>query len=128
MIRKQVELMQSEIKEKIPSLNCGGCIHFAYYFTERLKELKIPYKVYSFNNWATGKTYSTFKSVHHITVYIDRIGFVDGYKTVQHKNKRYKCHIRLKDLNRLRWRSDWNHEYNVNCNQLLEKIINKYIQ
>ena len=125
---ESIKLMQIELKKQIPNLNRGGCIQFAYYFTNKLKELKIPYKVYAFNYDKIGKTYDTFEAVDHIVVYLDGIGFVDGHKILHKKNERYKRQIKLKNLDRLRSSEYcWNTEYPTRLNPKLEEIINTYI-
>lgn len=127
-MKESIELMQIVLKKEIPDLNKGGCIHFAYYFTNVLKKLNIPYKVYGFNTIKIGKTYNTFEAVDHIVVYLDGIGYLDGHKFLSKNPYRYQRHIKLKNLDKLRSSYyNWNYEYDIRLNPKLEKIINKYI-
>lgn len=129
MLRSIIKSMQRELRQAIPNLNFGGCIHFAYYFTKALKKAGIDYKVYGFHHSPIGKTYETFGSIAHVTVWIENIGFVDGHETDGHYiDYDYKNHIKLKNLNRLRYEYEWNPSYDLEDNEVLEKIINKYIQ
>ena len=84
---ENIKEMQEKIKNNIPAINCGGCIHFAFYFSEKLKSLNIPYKIYCFNSEPIGRrTYNTFRPVDHVVVYIERIGYIDGKKIIKSKS------------------------------------------
>lgn len=125
---ESIKLMQNELKKEIPNLNKGGCIQFAYYFTNVLKKLNIPYKVYAFNYTKIGRTYNTFEAVDHVVVWLEGIGYLDGHKFISKNPYNYKRHIKLKNLDKLRSSYYcWNSEYNTRFNPKLEEIINKYI-
>lgn len=138
ILKSSIKAMQKELEIKIPYLNHGGCIWFAYYFEKALKRLNIPYKIYAYHHETIGTTYSSFDGVGHIVTYVDGIGLVDGhefwsnltfgkrgytYKRFQYKNK-----LRLKDLHKLATGGGWNHTYDTEYNSKLETIINTYIK
>lgn len=126
----QIKLMQSEIIDNIDNLNSGGCIHFAYYCSKRLTQLKIKHKVLfaSFNS-KIKYTYDDFESVSHVMVYIPRVGYFDGYKFEKDVKSNYK-YLKFLDLNLniLRNEYPWNDFYNTKQNRKLETIINNYIK
>jgi hypothetical protein len=123
--------MQYELQQKINELNNGGCIHFAYYFSEALKNLKIPHKVYLAHVWRKiGNTYATFHAVSHVVVFIEGIGYIDGHETVDQEDMEcsYKyCRQTKLNLDNLRCNYEWNSTYRWHNNVKLKKIINTYI-
>lgn len=127
ILKKKIKALQKEINKKIPDLNSGGCIWFGFYFSKALADIGIPYKVYGFNYEKIGRTYGSFESVNHIMVYIDGIGFIDGYKTVDKYEARVKRHIKLNVL-KLATGYQWNTYYDTDYNNDLEEIINTYIK
>lgn len=129
--------MQKELEKKIPYLNHGGCIWFAYYFEKALKRLNIPYKIYAYHHEPIGTTYSSFDGVGHIVTYVDGIGLIDGHEFWSNKSidrdyekqYDYKNELRLKNLYRLATGRGWNNTYNKDrYNSILETIINTYIK
>ena len=132
MTRKELAariiLMQSDIRENIEYINNGGCIHFAYFFSKALKDLKIPHTVLFFNPGPIYTTYSTFESVSHVMVKIGRVGIIDGLRTYDSSFSYSKNKKELSlSLNRLRKEYEWNFLYDTKQNRKLNKIIRKYI-
>lgn len=131
MFKNSILKMQQKLQEEIPDLNRGGCIWFAVYFVDILKQKKIPYKVYSCNDYeGTGRTYKEFNGSSHIVIYIDNLGYFDGHKFINHLNNfRYIKHLKLKNLQRLAEKEGcWNNEYDKSeYNNKLEQIIKNYI-
>lgn len=139
-LKERVELMQSDIRSTIENVNCGGCIHFAYYFTEALKKIGHPYKVFFCNTrWdnRVGRSYDTFLPVNHVLVYVEKIGFIDGTDTIEAKEYNHKQVIKrvyyyhnvLKlNLNKLRSKYTWCYLYDKAQNNTLSAIVNNYIK
>ena len=136
-LKSSIKAMQKELEIKIPYLNHGGCIWFAYYFEKALKRLNIPYKIYAYHHSEIGKTYSDFHGVGHIVTYVNGIGLVDGYAIwsnlsfcdgYTNKEFQYRNKLRLKNLYRLATGPGWNHTYDTEYNSKLETIINTYIK
>lgn len=130
-LKSKIESMQEELCDRIYSLNSGGCIHFAHYFSKALKNLGVPYKIYALDrNELYFSSYGNFHSVNHVVVYVEGIGYIDGHETVKdpRESYRYRRHIKLKDTDRLRFDYDWSPFYSGGYyNPILEKIVNKYI-
>jgi len=140
---EQIQELQSTIRVKIINLNSGGCVHFAYYFSKRLKELKIDHSITLVNESYDDPisiTYKGFQPVMHILVHIPEIGYIDGYSTYNILSKGsflngsrsrvfYKkiSKISVKKLDYFRQTGAWNPIYNVNQNKSLESIINSII-
>lgn len=124
-LKEVIEKIQEELKHHIPYLNHGGCIHFAYYFSNVLDLLNIDYKIYALNCDTIGRTYNTFAPVNHIVVFIDGIGFVDGHVT--EVNPRYKCKCQIKlNPNVLRKQYRWNNYYDIEDNKVIKEVLKKY--
>jgi hypothetical protein len=129
--------MQVDIRKSIHSLNNGGCIHFAYYFSKALKSVNIPHRILLTNQEPIDIRYDYFEPVSHVLVYIPGIGYIDGYELFptqvsyfdQWSNERYQRHFNLtnKKLNNLRNDYQWNRNYSISQNRRLEKIIQKHI-
>lgn len=130
-LEDQIFNMQQKLRCKVYELNNGGCIHFAYYFSEALKKLNIPYKVYLTHAWGKiGNTYATFRAVSHVMVYVEGIGYIGGHDTIEKEDVKinYRYCVRTKlNLDNLRNNYEWNSMYNLQNNIKLEKIINTYI-
>lgn len=128
-LKKIVKNIQEKLKQKVDSLNSGGCIHFAYYFSDVLTVLGIDHKVYYFNkSWdgPVSRSYRDFEAVSHVMVYIDDIGYIDGYKTLSLKEVKnvysYKSTHKF-DLHRLRSKYPWNYTYNKRQNSKVKNVI-----
>lgn len=121
--------MQRKLQEEIPDLNMGGCIWFAVYFSDILKQKQISYKVYSCNYYhGTGRTYREFEGSQHIVLYVDNLGYFDGHKFFKCLDYRYVKHLKLKNLRRLAEKEGcWNNWYDIDCNEQLEQIIKSYM-
>lgn len=136
-LKNSITQMQKELEKKIPYLNHGGCIWFAYYFEKALKKLNVSYKIYAYHHEPLGTTYRSFDGAGHILVYIDNIGLIDGHEIWSNipiiykytKQYRYKNKLRLKNLYKLATGKGWNYTYNKDkYNSELETIINTYIK
>lgn len=127
-LEERIKLIQEELRNKVFSLNSGGCIHFAYYLSSALEILNIPHKVYFCDYYPLSTTYADFNSCHHVLVYIPEIGYVDGHKTKNSlKEYSYKRNLRL-NINRLRTEYDWNELYNKEkYNSVVSETIKKYL-
>ena len=111
---------------KIPYLNNGGCVHFAYYLSNELSRYGYDYKIYGFfdQTFDTTEKYIeifNFEGASHIVLYIKDIGYFDGkiiledpYKFYPHP-KMYSISELPKeriDLNEIRNRKRlWNSDY-----------------
>lgn len=122
-LHKQILNIQKEISARITYINNGGCIHFAYYLSKRLKELAIPHKVYFLNihhNIEEGDT------VDHVMVKVDGIGLIDGTKI----NKSFSNYGKRKhtpNLEKIRFHNNWRTTYKKTQNQVLQNIIRKHL-
>jgi hypothetical protein len=130
-LEMQIETLQYNIRNRIKYINSGGCIHFAYYFSKRLKELGIAHKVL-FTDWCRiDITKHCSDGAAHVMIYLESIGYVDGMKTGWSKNsdeRYYRCvNTTLRKLNMLRNKQMWNTCYDKSQNRLVEKLINTYI-
>lgn len=130
-----IKLMQEEIHSEIKYLNYGGCAKFAYFLSRNLTKLNVPYEITlcDDNEEAIEEGFMGDYEVMHVLVYLPGIGHVDGYSTRTKSELLEKYEeIRtdfyyLSDLEYYAFNGDWNTTYNTNQNELLESIINKYI-
>lgn len=133
-LKIKIRNLQEELIDSLEFINYGGCVHFAYYFSNALKELKIDHKVVFLANRSnideSIKNYDTFS---HIMIHIPKIGYVDGHDTFKTKRdlnsyeSMRKKSSKKTDLNLFRMRPGWNTEYDTSNNEYLEATINKYI-
>ncbi len=129
-MKTKIKNLQKAITENIYYLNCGGCIHFAYFFSKKLRELNIYHKVCFTSDSEIDLSYRGFASVMHVTIYIPGIGYIDGKSTKDKLIEMYNVetdHISLTKLNRLRREYEWNHDYDIDQNRKLNNLIKKYI-
>lgn len=128
----KLRAMQEDIMHDIYAINSGGCVHFAYYFSKKLREHNISHKIFLTNVWnKINTTYETLESISHVSVYIPEIGYVDGEDTFSCLNARkYRKHtyMSLKKLDYYRYACEWNPDYNVRQNAKLEKIIDRHFK
>lgn len=132
-LEKSIKAIQKDIKKHISYVNSGGCVHFAYYSSKRLTELKIKHSITFLDRDNISLSYSKFDSVAHIMVYVPGIGFVDGIRTQRKPSRRYyrrkTAKVSLKKLDSFRSEADnWNPTYNTCQNDLLESIINDHLK
>lgn len=127
----KISTLQSKISKSIYGINFGGCIHFAYYFSKRLKELNIDHKIVFTDYVPINLSYDQFTSVSHVAVYIKNIGYIDGEDIHEDTSfkKQYIRHVKVstKKLDAFRNGYEWNDEYDIFQNSRLEILINKYI-
>lgn len=136
-LKKNIAQMQSNIRDEIYAINRGGCIHFAYYFSKRLHELKIPHKItFLYDDYMFSTKISEFESATHVLVYIPEIGYVDGETTYDkselrgshyHYRNRKTVKLSVKTLNLFRNTPHWNPTYSKHQNNNLKDIIYSHI-
>lgn len=121
--------LQEELSRRVGYINSGGCVHFAYFLSERLTELGVEHKIGYHNYNKIDMRYRNMTSINHVTVYIDGIGFVDGDETMNKVYSRYKRveKTSLKKLNFYRQNCDWNPCYDTRQNMVVRNLINKHI-
>ena len=134
-MKELIELMQEEIYSEIDCLNNGGCAKFAYFLSKNLTKLNIPHQITlcDDNEECINGGFLGEYEVFHVLVYIPGIGYVDGYET-RTKSKLLERYGEIKtdfyDLSDLKYYAfdgNWNPWYDIDQNELLESIINKYI-
>lgn len=131
----KIKELQKVINSKIEGLNNGGCIHFAYYFSKRLTELKIPHKIFFTDNAKPiDLRLKQFQAVWHVMIYIKDIGYIDGYKIINRKligfeRCRFYKHSNPSNnkLDTFRNNGEWNYRYDKSQNTKLSSIINNII-
>ncbi len=125
--------IQKELLNKVPDLNWGGCIQFAYYFSNTLNLLNIPHKVLLCNkpcDGIPGRSYCKFRAVSHVILYVEGIGYFDGHKIMskEYLRETYSFIRTTKlDLNLLRTNYEWNDWYNISDNKIIINTIKKYL-
>ena len=131
-MEEKINKLQKEILKKIKCINQGGCIHFAYYFSKRLRELGIKHSIVFQHDTYFTLTYKNYIPSHHVVVYIEGIGYIDGESTMQSFEDgmsvvRFSERISLTKLDYFRNKFEWNFIYDKSQNRKVEKLINKYI-
>lgn len=132
-MKNKINKLQKKISEKIEFINNGGCIHFAYYFSKRLRELGIEHSVAFRHITQFDLTYARYVPSEHVAIYIEGIGYIDGESTVQDFKENYYIvkvskRISLKKLDYFRNGHGWNDLYNTEQNHKVGQLINKYIR
>lgn len=129
-LRQRLEIINAGLIAYCPELNCGGCVHFAYYLTKKLKELDIKSEVVLCDNYPLGTAdYKHLHPVNHVMVYIEDFGYVDGhniYSSTRHRYRR-KYKFSLKKLDYYRNMNGWNEDYDTTDNRKIEYFINKHL-
>lgn len=132
-MKDKIKKLQKKIFKEISYINNGGCIHFAYYFSKRLRELGIEHSVAFRHTTQFDLTYARYDPSQHVAIYIEGIGYIDGESTVQ--DFKEDCYIvkvsksiSLKKLNYFRNEYEWNDWYDTEQNHKVEQLINKYIK
>ena len=128
----KINKLQKEISKEIKCINQGGCIHFAYYFSKRLRELGIKHSIVFQHDTYFTLTYKNYIPSRHVVVYIEGIGYIDGESTMQSFEDgmsvvRFSERISLTKLDYFRNKFEWNFMYDESQNREVEKLINKYI-
>ena len=131
-MKDKINKLQKKISKEIDCINSGGCIHFAYYFSKRLRELRIEHSVAFRHPSQFDLTYAGYFPSEHVAIYIEGIGYIDGESTVQDFKEDYYIvrvsrSISLKKLNYFRNEYEWNDWYDTKQNRKVEQLINKYI-
>lgn len=134
-MKELIELMQEEIYSEIQYLNNGGCATFAYFLSRNLTKLNIPHQITLCDDSeeCIDDGFLGGYEVLHVLVYIPGIGYVDGYKTLT-KSELFEGYEEIKtdfydlfDLEHYAFNGNWNVVYDTDQNEILESIINEYI-
>ena len=128
-LHSKIVSIQRELKDKIHTLNYGGCIHFAYYLSDALNTIGIPHKVYFCDYYTEnlGNSFKTFDSCYHVVVYVKGIGFIDGHFTKRKSPYPYNRVYKF-DLDRARKIYSWNRTYSKsNGNLIIKNTLKKYL-
>ena len=141
-LSRQIDILNTKLSA-IPYLGNGGCVHFAYYFSERLsalgikheiigfdRGLKVSYKSRMIDRWVRDK--KCFKlAFNHVMVKVEDY-YVDGYIKVKHGDCRFFAYdngrISFHKLELIREHGAWNDWYNTGNNKLMNKIIKEVIK
>lgn len=133
-LANQIKQLQRNLDRKVESLNCGGCIYFAYYFSEKLKELHIEHKFFIVHYQPIDIRKGKSDGFIHVMIYIPEIGYIDGesiYSSLKEymPYRKYYRHIKLSKskVETLIHERSWNPSYNINQNAVILSNINKYI-
>ena len=131
-MKDKIKKLQREIFQEISCINQGGCIHFAYYFSKRLRELGIEHSVAFRQTTQFDLTYAGYAPSQHVAIYIEGIGYIDGVSTIQDFKEDYYIvrvskSVSLKKLNYFRNEYEWNDLYDTEQNHKVEQLINKHI-
>ena len=124
---EKIKNLQSDICNQIDSINCGGCIHFAYYLSKQLTALKVEHTILFVNYSPIYLMYSKFNPVSHVAVYVPEIGYIDGEEIFTNIRHPYKAvrKVSLKKLDHFRNNFEWNSWYDTDQNFRLEHLIQK---
>ena len=136
-VAKKLSPIIKEIQSsfKYNDINCGGCIHFAYYLSEKLKSLNIEHEVVGLFSHGDSMEDLFFGGCTHVVVYVPRLGYIDS-KTVRTEIRSYSFLSVRKitfpkdlDLNALRnSRNAWNTVYNLGYNSTISRVINSHFK
>lgn len=129
LTKEHILSLQKKIKKQIEYINNGGCPHFAYYFSKKLIELKIPHKIVFLNDSEISLSKDKFSPCAHVCIYIPTIGYIDGYYIEGPRCKKgfiTKFSTNTTKLGYFRSVHGWNPRYNKNQNSQLEKLINEH--
>lgn len=133
-LKRSFKKLNKDIKKHTNSINRGGCVHFAYFLSKKLRSLKIEHSIV-FGSWEPIPGVKHLNTVTHIMVHIEGIGYIDGtdiFKKVSSKYKYVKivkaATLPLKKFERYCWIYGWNPQYNTDQNVLVANFIDTYIQ
>lgn len=131
-LQRYIDDLQCRISEEIEDLNYGGCIHFAYYLSKKLKSLKIEHKIALLDHSKTYITKNMFnqRGINHVMIFIPEIGFVDGYKTYEgtppYYYKNYKQLSFAIRKNRYVWNPTYDITQNPRVRQIIKQVFSNY--
>lgn len=125
------------------NLNNGGCVHFAYFFSKRLRQLKIKHNIVVFDSserislkrkklqeWISTKE-STKLCCNHVVVKIGDF-YIDGYYSFIFGERHWFNYnfgsITFKELELIRKHGSWNSMYKKRQNLFLHNIIKHTIK
>ena len=124
--------IQKSIKNNL--INCGGCIHFAYYMSKELTKRNIKHKIVFFGKYPHIKDV-TNNGTSHAAIkiddyYFDAINYSINRDNIWSFYLGYKEYVGTKSLlekiNVIRKKKDiWNCEYDRHYNSYLSKTIKK---
>lgn len=134
-------LIISKIQHDIenPSINKGGCVHFAYFLSRALRRYGYKHHVVAMNKHVSfsdpeaslQELLNYEDGCSHLAVYIPKIGYIDAEKIVKNPYDFYHFKVATVklpadyDLNKLRKKPYWNPEYQKNYNKKLTRIISE---
>lgn len=134
-LEENIIKLQQKLKKNVKRLNNGGCIHFAYFFSKKLKELNVNHKIVFINEIPISISYNDFYPTVHVLIHIPEIGYIDGHDFftrledvfIEYSEEEYYKHVKLsnKKLNTFRKVKGWNCMYDTKHNKTIEKSINK---
>ena len=144
---KQINQLHAKLKN-IKYINSGGCGHFAFYLTKKLRQLRIKHEIIIFDSDISinkkkkiikkykEKVYSECiceaeLATNHVTIKIDNY-YIDGQYIFKNSEKHWFNYnfgkITLPDLETMLEGGMWNYLYNIDDNPKIEKIIKKIIK
>lgn len=133
-----LEQLQDHLYKKVPRLNHGGCIRFAYYFSKYLTQHNVYHKITFVSN-DHEMTFNTKArnsiSIYHVLVYIPKLGYIDGHASYTYDELVADYHyiksrkLTLKQLSV--WMNDrpdrWNPSYKLFNDTKITKAINIFL-
>lgn len=124
-LQRCIDDLQYRISDEIENLNYGGCIHFAYYLSKKLKSLNIDHKITLLDHCKAFITKDKFREngVSHVMIFIPEIGFVDGYRTYEGNPPYYYKNYKQISFAVRHYDWIWNPSYDTSQNNRLRQII-----
>lgn len=131
--KKGLEELQQYLIKKVKYLNCGGCIRFAYYFSEYLTYNNIQHKIVfaspkkiNFNLKHRNKL-----MIYHVLVYIPTIGYIDGHDTRSYADLDYyfikQRKLKLEQLAKWMTKKKWNNDYKLFHDKTILRAIKLFL-
>lgn len=127
-LRDSIGLIQVRLSNEVIFLNNGGCIHFAYYFSKRLRKLGIDHKIVLCNSYNINP-FSYLQQaggINHVMVYIRGVGYIDGHNTYSTLERlHHNIHYKNINLGIIRNFNGWSPYYNSKkYNPIVRKVVN----
>ena len=109
-------------------INCGGCIHFAYYLSNKLSENGIKHKIVGIVDTRLNLATTQNIGCKHVVVFISKIGYIDSNQicsSIENFNYWHSKALNLNfDLDKFRKKNIWNSSYNRNYNSTISRVLN----
>lgn len=123
-LRKYINELHCRISSEISWINQGGCVHFAYYFSKKLRQLGIKHSIVLIDYCYIDEKQFNKYGANHVTVYIPKIGLVDGEHVRKERDYPYKEFSEHSKLSfKVRHKDVWNDWYDTRQNNKVRKII-----